>query len=100
MKVIDQIECGGGTGFMYWCPACRFHHHVAIKPAKLENGASWTWNNSHDKPTFSPSIVVKVEFKNRSSLVCHSYVKNGQIQYLSDCTHQLAGQTINMECIE
>lgn len=25
---------------------------------------------------------------------CHSYITNGQIQFLSDCTHKLAGQTV------
>ena len=26
--------------------------------------------------------------------VCHSFVVNGQIQFLPDCTHALAGQTV------
>ncbi|MCZ4340562.1 hypothetical protein O4H52_03015 [Sphingomonadaceae bacterium G21617-S1] len=26
--------------------------------------------------------------------VCHSFVRNGQIEFLSDCTHALAGQTV------
>jgi hypothetical protein len=25
--------------------------------------------------------------------VCHSFVTDGRIQYLSDCTHAMAGQT-------
>jgi hypothetical protein len=28
---------------------------------------------------------------------CHTFVKNGQIEFLSDCTHELAGKTVNME---
>lgn len=100
-KIIEEFECeNGGQGFMYFCCPCGFYHSVTISPAKSSNGASWTWNGSLDKPTFSPSIVVKVEFENRPSLVCHHYVKNGQIQYLSDCTHTLAGQTIDMELVE
>jgi hypothetical protein len=27
-------------------------------------------------------------------LVCHSFVTDGKIQFLSDCTHALAGQTV------
>jgi hypothetical protein len=26
--------------------------------------------------------------------VCHVFVKAGEIQYLSDCTHELAGKTV------
>ncbi len=26
--------------------------------------------------------------------VCHSFVTDGQIQFLGDCTHKLAGQTV------
>lgn len=29
--------------------------------------------------------------------VCHSYVRDGQIQFLGDCTHKLAGQTVPLE---
>jgi len=28
--------------------------------------------------------------------VCHSFVTDGNIQYLGDCTHELAGQTIEL----
>ena len=27
---------------------------------------------------------------------CHSYVKDGQIQFLNDCSHVLAGQTVDL----
>lgn len=32
----------------------------------------------------------------RRPQVCHSYVTNGRIQYLGDCTHELAGQTVDL----
>lgn len=28
--------------------------------------------------------------------VCHSFVRNGKIEYLNDCTHELAGQTVEL----
>lgn len=28
--------------------------------------------------------------------VCHSFVTDGRIQFLSDCTHSLAGQTVDL----
>jgi hypothetical protein len=31
------------------------------------------------------------------NMVCHSFIRNGKIEYLSECTHELAGQTVDME---
>jgi len=28
--------------------------------------------------------------------VCHSFVTDGRIQFLTDCTHALAGQTVDI----
>ena len=71
----------------------------------------WTWNNDREKPTLSPSILVRStvpitdEERDRimagetfepRPLVCHSYVTDGRIQFLSDCTHALAGQTVDL----
>jgi len=28
--------------------------------------------------------------------VCHSFVTDGRIQFLGDCTHNLAGQTVDL----
>lgn len=30
----------------------------------------------------------------RVKTVCHSFITDGQIQFLNDCTHPLAGQTV------
>jgi hypothetical protein len=37
------------------------------------------------------------EFKEwRTERVCHSFVTDGKIQFLGDCTHALAGQTVEL----
>ncbi|MGC4033677.1 MAG: hypothetical protein QM754_18485 [Tepidisphaeraceae bacterium] len=28
---------------------------------------------------------------------CHSFVRDGQIEFLGDCTHELAGKTVPLE---
>lgn len=48
----------------------------------------WQWNGSLDKPTLTPSILATCE-----NARCHSYVTDGRIQFLSDCSHPLAGTT-------
>lgn len=106
------------NGLMFWCPGCNnphiVHHGVGPKP-------SWGWNGDVNRPTFTPSVLVKGrdftpkgqadfdawhaagcpknedgslhEFENAET-VCHSFVRDGQIQFLSDCTHSLAGKTV------
>ena len=32
--------------------------------------------------------------------ICHSFVTDGKIQFLSDCTHGLAGQTVELSEID
>jgi hypothetical protein len=104
--VLRIIE-GGSLGF--WCPGCKEMHCVS---------SSWSFNGDHDRPTFSPSVLVTsghyvplfrrgidscwctyqaeegedpAPFKCQR---CHSFVRDGQIQFLSDCTHELVGQTV------
>lgn len=50
------------------------------------------FNGNPDCPTFEPSIMYNFV----PGHVCHSFVRDGRIQYLSDCTHPLAGQTIEL----
>jgi hypothetical protein len=74
-----------------FCPACRCGHAFTYI-GKNSRGASWTWNKDHIKPTFSPSMLVKGE-----KYVCHSFVREGKIEFLGDCTHELAGKTVALE---
>jgi hypothetical protein len=55
------------------------------------NPNAWTFNGDLERPTFSPSI--KVTSKNKDQeIVCHSFVTDGQINFLNDCTaHPLRG---------
>ncbi len=51
-----------------------------------------------DKPTFTPSLLVNGGEHRRQDhpLRCHSFVTDGMIQFLSDCEHKLAGQTVEI----
>lgn len=61
------------------------------------NTPCWTWNGSIEKPTLKPSILSKVDFgENRESIICHSFVNDGKVQFLSDCSHEFAGQTLDL----
>jgi hypothetical protein len=57
----------------------------------------WTFNRNFDRPTFTPSLHVKMEFGDGSpTAICHSYVTDGRIQFLPDSTHALAGKTVDL----
>lgn len=98
---------------VFYCRGCRCHHGVQTDQAQPNplTGARWLWNGSLDSPTFSPSILVRGtmpitddeharimngEHIDPKPLVCHSFVRNGRIEYLSDCTHEFAGQTLDL----
>ena len=38
----------------------------------------------------------EISTEDQTKQVCHSFIKDGNIQYLNDCTHKLAGQTIEI----
>lgn len=79
----------GGKLYAFHCPGCEYGHHFEV------GGSGWTWNGSLDRPTFSPSLLV-YGARDGSTPRCHSFVRDGKIEFLSDCTHKLAGQTVEL----
>jgi len=61
----------------------------------------WTFNGDAEKPTFAPSIRIsrKLRGQNTRETICHSFVRDGKIQYLGDCKHELKGQTVELSDI-
>jgi hypothetical protein len=53
------------------------------------NKPQWDFNGNLESPTLSPSILTRY-----NDLVCHSFMRDGKMEFLSDCTHELAGQTV------
>jgi len=56
----------------------------------------WGWNGSMDSPTFTPSIFVNRGEVNPTAPACHSFVTDGKIQFLGDCSHSMAGTTVEI----
>lgn len=83
--------------YIFYCPGCEMHHQVYVKGEAKGNGPKWGWNGSKEKPTFTPSILVRYPWgEERKECVCHSFVTDGKIRYLNDCTHKLAGEIIEL----
>ncbi len=89
----------------YWCQGCKEIHRI---------GPSWEFNGNVESPTFARSVLVTsghyapgwtgpscwctykkehpdCEFECSR---CHTFIRNGMVEFLSDCTHELAGQTL------
>jgi hypothetical protein len=73
--------------WLFHCPGCECGHFI---------NDGWSFNGDVDNPTVSPSILVNVGGKSPSTPVCHSFVRDGKIEFLNDCTHKLAGHTVEI----
>jgi hypothetical protein len=86
----------------YFCPGCGYGHEIAVTK-KNASGASWSFDGNFQRPTFSPSLNMRVNTPDMKeyqpdvgSTVCHCFIREGKIQFLGDCTHALRGQTVDM----
>jgi len=106
---------------MFRCPGCNEAHSIQTGAGP---GPRWGWNGNAEHPTFTPSVLVRgirspsgevmtdgeeaeydaifasggreAVFASRFGTVCHTFVTDGRIQFLDDCTHALAGQTVEL----
>ena len=93
-----------GLHLLFWCPGCGDAHEIRV----VGKGA-WSWDGDRDRPTVEPSIRVRGtrpitndEYRRLRAgepvtpepRLCHSFLRKGQLEFLADCTHALAGRTI------
>ena len=112
-KWVDPAN--GAEGLSYWCQGCNSWHSIRTKGA-----TAWGWNGDMLRPTFTPSVLLqgtRLTDKGNAEIeawraagmpprgdapfdsapfCCHSFVTDGKVQFLSDCTHALAGQTVEL----
>jgi Family of unknown function (DUF6527) len=97
MKIAPASE----NTWKFWCPGCDSAHVV-----------SDSWQVDTETATITPSVMVHSRQKLiddnligdaltapenvTTTPLCHSFVTNGQIQFLGDSTHALAGKTVEV----
>lgn len=116
---MNRIEVhADGTAVSFNCPGCRHWHRLPVGAAT--NGRNWQWNGSAERPTLQPSILATSGCcadptwcqgeraaecdKDKPAdadgfngcMRCHSFVTEGRIRFLDDCTHALKGQTVDL----
>lgn len=97
--ILRSVKWGEGRAASFWCPGCASAHVVNVERPEGEAGPCWGFNGNADAPTFTPSILVTYNgsdagIDDAPPAICHSFVTDGQIVFLGDCTHALAGQTV------
>ncbi len=89
-KIKKVPESENKYQLQFFCPGCKREHAI---------NDTWEFDENYDKPTISPSVLwnggwyVKGKWEKH---ICHSFIKEGKIQFLDDCTHKLAGQTVDL----
>jgi hypothetical protein len=95
---------GSHYGWRIDCPGCNAPHVLDTR---------WTFTGTLERPTFRASLLVHEQLavegvkyvdgiKPGDVIIprCHSFITDGRIQFLDDCTHALKGQTVDLPEIE
>lgn len=80
-----KIHTENNKDFHFFCPGCQEVHGF---------NDTWEFNFDLEKPTVSPSLLVRGGANN---IYCHSFIREGKIEFLNDSRHSLAGQTVDLE---
>lgn len=101
------------TAYKFWCPGCQEAHAVKVS----KRGDGWGFDGNLEKPTFSPSVLTTTghyvqghegtcwcdynrEHPDQPAPFtckrCHLFLRQGVLQFLGDCTHELAGKTVDL----
>lgn len=97
-KIQRDLQDGEFQGSLSFpCPGCGWWHVFNVKEGREGYHHTWKWNGSLEAPTFKPSLLNRTPQPRR---ICHLFVREGSIQFLTDCTHDLAGKTVVMEDLQ
>jgi hypothetical protein len=102
MKLKNVHPEGRDSFWYFYCPGCKEVHCYRDKAGDKAPGRPiWQFDGNTEKPTFSPSLLrttegYKDEEVNIPRRVCHLFLTAGKLQFLGDCTHELAGQTVDL----
>lgn len=82
-RVLVPVE--GSHILVFWCGGCGYMHHV--------DPLRWEFNGDMVRPTVNPSLLLH---PGKEHPRCHLFIRDGHLQYLNDCGHELAGKTVKM----
>ena len=113
MKLLRREDPSGGY-WVFYCPGCQELHPFDKR---------WSFDGNLEAPTFLPSLRMgpywrmppgwdPEEAKARGESLendpatgrlpgavewaCHLFLRTGHLEFLSDCSHELAGKTVDL----
>ena len=79
-------------GYAFYCPGCKWAHMFYISGPTI-----WKFDGNLESPTFTPSLLNRApNHANPAQRVCHLFLTAGKLHFCGDCTHSLAGQTVDL----
>jgi hypothetical protein len=99
---VSSAEYPGLTRVLFWCPGCEDVHAIdpgvwqwdpatlTASPSILVCGTQWPPGDDFHRPRHS-------DVPPGGATTCHSFLRNGLWEFLTDSTHALSGQTVPME---
>ena len=79
---------------LFRCPGCLMPHMIKFGEGP---GPTWHWDGNQENPTVTPSLLNRRTVGPQDiETVCHLFITNGKLEFLSDCTHHLKGQTVEI----
>jgi hypothetical protein len=97
-KVRPVTQSGDVIAYEFHCPGCGHSHMPYVKAVPNGLGGmtpAWQFNGDLQRPTFHPSVLAGWGDESGPH-ICHSFVREGRIEFLPDCTHALAGKTVEL----
>ncbi|QIM22963.1 hypothetical protein G7075_19995 [Phycicoccus sp. HDW14] len=87
---------------MFVCPGCARGGDVGLHMLPVggdvpEGRARWDFDGDLETPTLSPSILTRYTMHGTDGpreWVCHSFLRAGVFEFLTDSTHPFAGQQV------
>src|SRR5258708_6818276 len=106
--ILHKCAANSSFEYLFFCEGCGCCHGFRTATWAMPTGMTeqdlewfqykWTFNGDLEKPTITPSLHIHtVDKKGDKTTKCHSFVIDGKIEFLLDCNHKLAGQTIDLQ---
>lgn len=106
---LQRVEVEGEVSHFFYCPGCKSLHRFTCNATG--GRPNWTFDNGDtERPSFSPSLLIFTS-RPRPGLpddpnydmkpgdwervtLCHLFLKDGVLQFLGDCAHDLKNQNV------
>lgn len=79
-------------GYAFYCPGCENVHVYYVR-----GQTTWEFSGSIESPTFTPSLLNTCpQHPDPKQRRCHLFLTDGKLVFCGDCSHDLAGKTVEL----